>query len=910
MSSEKFPVCSASGAVTKTGAGTLRLDRLPEGVELNVAEGTLAASTAGQNGGLVHRWSFNGGDLTDSVGGKNATFGGTVAPTCLAKSVTLPGGKNGTSYLNLGADILPKAGAVTVELWASQDGTANWGYHFNVGSSTTDRITLIGRCSDKNISANMLHGGWDAGNCIMAEMTVGVVYHEALVLVPNGDGTMVGTAYLQNAATGVTIAKTRFEAPCTIADVMQNIGWLGHSPYSADNDPAATFDEVRVWNRAFTEAELSRSAKLGPDRLIPVEQDGATVVESVPPTVAATDLLAHRWSFNGDWTDSIGVQNATAVTADGGTVTLADGKATIDPNNTTQGKNYIDLGANVLPKDRTPITIEVWGTFNQEKNWSHLLCFDNGTANAGLVANFRKGAGSNGTSICCLGVSDKDPNYETGKPAAGQEFYYAVVIVPDAAGGTAVTAYSKKTDGTAIGKYGLYYPSWNIYSMNLTRCYLGASKNWADPDAYCSFNEVRIWKCGFSEAELAEHAILGPDTLPEISDPADTGNVLPENPDATLVANNYLTHRWPFNGTLADVVGGQNATIGAGTPTWSMTAVTMPGGANGKSYLDIGPNALPTTGPVTVEFWVSQDVFANWGYLFEVGASQTDRVSIFGTISQTARESAVCVTHASQTDGNFPLSVMPSGVMYHLALVFTPAEGGGMDVTAYQQDALTGRTIAKTAIHTAYRLADIAQTHGWLGRSPYSSDGDPAATYDELRIWNAALSEAQLTRNAQLGPDLLPRINPAYNQPVGGDVNVSAGALLDLGGATLNVQSISGAGTVANGTANVIGTLSPGGEGTVGTLTLGANMVVKGTLKLDRGDLLASTGDLDLRGATIDFAPPADGQYGCVFATSSKLGGIQGPVASSNLPSKCLVKISDDGRRAIVINLGLIITIR
>ena len=900
-----------SGPFTKIGTGKMSLNRLPETSVVNVSEGTLTTSGVMLNKGLTHRWSFNG-DLTDSVGGQTAQFSGTgVSFTADGKQVRItPNGTKRVNFIDLGANVVPKDDTpFTLEFWTTLHEMVAWSHIFcfttsgqaglmaNFCTSGANSNTSI-NCMEKNV------------NSATGTSPVGQEFHYSVVVVPDGVNGATVTAYLKNAVTGATIGKsTLYYADWNVERLNLQRCWLGTSGYPNWNDPDsnASYNEVRVWNRALSEDELTHSAKMGPEALIPFELDDGTHVQCDTSAATATDALTHRWSFNGSLADSVGGQTATLV---GDLVALSDDnqQVRITPNGSKR-VNYINLGANVLPKDREPVTLEFWTTLHSTASWMHIFSFGT-SAQSGLMANFCTNGNNSNTS---LNNMNKNANFTTGTAPVGTEVYYAVVIVPDAAGGSAVTAYLKNaTTGATIGKNIYYYTDVNLQALDLKNCFLGASAyaSWNDPDADASYNEVRVWKRSFSEEELGRNAQLGPDTLPDLSAPEDTGNVLPSEPDALLVANNYLTHRWTFNGGLKDSVGDQHATIGAGTPTYTATTVSMPSASNGtSSWIDLGPNLLPKTGPVTVEFWVTQNAFANWGYLFEVGSSKTDRISFFGTVYQTARESGVAVGHGSAEPTNSQIFVMPQGVPYHIAMVFVPSAEGGMDVTVYQQDVLTGLTRAKVSFHRDFTLADINQAHGWLGRSPYN-DANPSATYDEYRIWNAALSEAQLTRNAQLGPDALPRISPNFHPVGGGCVNVAAGATFDLGGSRVTVNTLSGAGQVVNGTAGICSVLSPGGDGTVGTLTFDANVALNGILKLDRGDLISGTGDIDLRGATIDFAPPADDKYDGVFAITTKLGGIVGPVNPGNLPTKCRVKISGDGRRAVIMNLGLILTIR
>ena len=43
--------------------------------------------------------------------------------------------------------------------------------------------------------------------------------------------------------------------------------------------------------------------------------------------------------------------------------------------------------------------------------------------------------------------------------------------------------------------------------------------------------------------------------------------------------------------------------------------------------------------------------------------------------------------------------------------------------------------------------------NNWLGRSQYQNDGEIAATYYEVRIYNAALDDADVAFSFAAGPD-------------------------------------------------------------------------------------------------------------------------------------------------------------
>jgi hypothetical protein len=51
------------------------------------------------------------------------------------------------------------------------------------------------------------------------------------------------------------------------------------------------------------------------------------------------------------------------------------------------------------------------------------------------------------------------------------------------------------------------------------------------------------------------------------------------------------------------------------------------------------------------------------------------------------------------------------------------------------------------------QLSQITDVNNWLGRSQYSSDPELQAAYNEFRIYNVALTAAQIETSATAGPD-------------------------------------------------------------------------------------------------------------------------------------------------------------
>lgn len=232
-----------------------------------------------------------------------------------------------------------------------------------------------------------------------------------------------------------------------------------------------------------------------------------------------------------------------------------------------------------------------------------------------------------------------------------------------------------------------------------------------------------------------------------------------------------LANRWSFNGNLLDSVGGSNATIVdpdsnaavGGTATQSSTEVTLTGGANGTSaYVNLGTNLVGgKKTPVTIELWATHNAVQNWGRIFDFNSATTEYLFMSWTRGTNAATDQVEWIDAGVTtnrpDTNQPYTL---GTKYHIVLVITPAVNtagaltGGSRVTWYSAPAAnTAALVARGTFDTANHLAVLNDVNNWLGRSIWSGDATSAASYDEVRIWNGALTAAEVNAFQLAGPN-------------------------------------------------------------------------------------------------------------------------------------------------------------
>jgi hypothetical protein len=220
---------------------------------------------------LIHRWSFNG-NLTDSVGGQNAKAVGNV--TRGGRSYRLGGGRNGSSYIDLGPNILPRDGrSATLEIWATIHSPQKWSRVFDIGAGIDD-FMFMSWCDgnpDHGSSPCMVNiAGVNGkyGHNVLGFVESNKEFHMAMVCSHEKDGSWLVTFYLQDAASGETLGKASVDTQgkdwSLMSQRMRNC-WLGRSQWDSNLDANASYNEVRVWATALTEEQLTESARRGPD---------------------------------------------------------------------------------------------------------------------------------------------------------------------------------------------------------------------------------------------------------------------------------------------------------------------------------------------------------------------------------------------------------------------------------------------------------------------------------------------------------------------------------------------------------------------------------------------------------------------------------------------------------------------
>lgn len=248
---------------------------------------------------LIHRYSFNdaagdatGATLVDSVGGADGVVQGAGA-NFTGTGLDLPGGGSGTAaYGDLPNNLISSHTAVTVEGWVTIDAGGNsWARIFDFGS------TEPGGANGEVTGPGNTNGGGTAGldyfflsaarggnyNDQRVEVRfedssppVGTHNHDSNIPTVFGDqihfavsweDTGVGTSLVNYWRDGNHIT-TDLAVPGNLGDLNDVNMWLGRSTWLNDGNLDATFDEFRIYDEAFTQADVDDSIAAGADAAI------------------------------------------------------------------------------------------------------------------------------------------------------------------------------------------------------------------------------------------------------------------------------------------------------------------------------------------------------------------------------------------------------------------------------------------------------------------------------------------------------------------------------------------------------------------------------------------------------------------------------------------------------------------
>jgi glucose/arabinose dehydrogenase/mono/diheme cytochrome c family protein len=272
-----------------------------------VIAAAVALSGSPVHASLLNRWSFNnpagsapsGTTFTDQISGFLATVRGNGA-ILSGSSIVLPGTTTGaqsnaniSAFLDLPNGILSSKTNLTVEVWVTAVSSKTWQRIFDFGSmavgdglgasgewtgvtapnnsSSSDDLMLAmqsgAALTNSPLSEARLAGGTKYQVTSTLTTTAGTLYYFALTFT-DGAGTY-GTGGGQVAwyRNGVLVGTV--SVPFHLYNLNDVNDWLGRSQFSPDNMANIAYNEVRIYDNAFSATDVTNSYNAGPDAPFP-----------------------------------------------------------------------------------------------------------------------------------------------------------------------------------------------------------------------------------------------------------------------------------------------------------------------------------------------------------------------------------------------------------------------------------------------------------------------------------------------------------------------------------------------------------------------------------------------------------------------------------------------------------------
>ncbi|WP_367873050.1 LamG-like jellyroll fold domain-containing protein [Luteolibacter sp. Populi] len=229
-----------------------------------------------------------------------------------------------------------------------------------------------------------------------------------------------------------------------------------------------------------------------------------------------------------------------------------------------------------------------------------------------------------------------------------------------------------------------------------------------------------------------------------------------------------LSHRWSFNGSLTDSIGSStvqiidpdNDDLTGGGSTLSATDLLLGGGTRATSaYAQLGTNLLQgKKTPVTIELWATQVAVQNWGRIFDFGSSPSEYLMMSWTQAATLATDNVDWTDLAINTSQNTNQPYTLGSEFHIVMTIEPGAGTNSTtlVTWYSVPVGTSDLGSpQGSFSTANQTAFLNDSLAILGRSQFATDSTANARYNEVRIWDGALSFDEREFYHDAGPNVL-----------------------------------------------------------------------------------------------------------------------------------------------------------
>lgn len=483
--------------------------------------------------------------------------------------------------------------------------------------------------------------------------------------------------------------------------------------------------------------------------------------------------LANAGTLGGVFAATADPTNAPVVTTIGGTKAMRfDGNDFLQHMSAVGGSPI--LAPEGLTGENPTRSIEVWALNQLPYDGEETMVSwgKRGGSPDGSNMSFNYGSDFRWGAVGHWGNRDIGWNNTGGGPAINR--WHHLVYTYD---GTTTRVYS---DGALVN--GEYLGEGAIFTHPDTTILLGAQ---TEPDGTTvtgglrftgAIGRVRVHDGVLTPAQIAANynaekaAFIDPTQPP------------PPEPVAPARLTKAPVHRYSFNEAAGDATDRQfmdsaqtahGTVLGAGA-TFTGTRLVLPGGPSGEAAYGDLPNGLLSSngvansgsGGFSFEAFIKITGGRTWGRIFDIGSSGTAEGTEEVLGPGGGGEGRDYFAYTTQVDNNVG--------QRRLELRNEDPAGGGIvtidnPTATFNQDThvvvtwdeATGRIIAYengvqvSTMTTDDKMSDINDVNVWLGRSNWTGDQNAQIEYDEVRIYDYALTAGQALGSAGAGPNQL-----------------------------------------------------------------------------------------------------------------------------------------------------------
>lgn len=645
------------------------------------------------NKGLIGYWkmdevSYNGtaGEVKDSSGNNvNGTFtnGSTIVSGKYGNAGNFIPGTN--NFINLGSTITIANNSFTLAGWVKRTTTGRW-----------DLIWGAGSISFQQFSRN-LHVGFNASNYLVCNFYENDLQGTLTVTDTNwhhfactfDSTTKRRVLYLDGLPAGSDVAVANYQGGGNIK--------IGGNYTSDSNSYSGNIDEVRIYNRALSQQEISALTNFAPGPVVYYnfnENTGTTANDSSGNGNAGTLTNGSTWA--------LGYGNS-AVAFDG-----VNDSVTRTDNSTIDITGTITMSAWVYPT-----ASDANGTVLTKQGAYYLERHSDGKIQAYLYGVTTPGYHQSTSTIPNNQWSYISVTYD----GANIRFYINGLL------DRTIAATGSITNSAGTLFVGSLEPGFDNYEFT------------------GRIDEVRLYSYARSQEQILE------DMQSQVASVIGSSD---------YVSDNMAVLRYKFDEGYGDSAGNsgnsgsalngnlQGSCPGAATcPTWSMS------GKNGKAisfdgvddYIDVPDSqAIDFTQDITISMWVNPrstqksyaDIIskhANGGYIIEQNLNSTNQYYF-----------AWDTTGSGAYTGQAALTTLVANVWQHFVVVKS-----GATITHYLNGVQTAQATGSSA--TISVNAQPLRIGNWASTSGRQWNG----TLDDLKIYNFALSQNQIKTDMNQG---------------------------------------------------------------------------------------------------------------------------------------------------------------